>query len=289
MALINRFIKGVFGASPEKAAEPHPTAPRTFEEQVYVAVVMENDVCYDVGANIGVVSLLLSRLVGRAGLVVAFEPVILLYTYLCTCVQAPVDPRATIITLQIGLADTEMSATVQVPTGLLQMGSLAPSQVWSEILDGVDIRSYPCRFTTLDVFVQTSGIARPDFIKIDVEGAELLVLRGAETMFREGHRPLLLLELFGPWEQAFGYVPWDVLSLLMNHGYRFLFLCPQGLVEHVPTAEMPLPPEYEGSNNVLAYCAEVHAHRIEAAAGLRAGGATRRMPMNAEAPSLVSR
>ena len=60
-------------------------------------------------------------------------------------------------------------------------------------------------------------------------------------------------------------------------------------VEHVPTPQVPVPPEYEGSNNVLAYCPEVHAHRIEAAAGLRAGGATWRMPMNAEPPSVVAR
>jgi FkbM family methyltransferase len=45
---------------------------------------------------------------------------------------------------------------------------------------------------------------KPHFIKIDVEGAELLVLRGGSEAFKRGFRPLMLIELFAPWQHAFG-------------------------------------------------------------------------------------
>jgi hypothetical protein len=56
-------------------------------------------------------------------------------------------------------------------------------------------------------------------MKIDVEGAELLVLQGGrETLAR--HKPLMFMELLRKWAKPFGYHPNDVIALLSREGYR---------------------------------------------------------------------
>ena len=288
MSLIKRVANAVLGAQRKPVEEIDVAVPRSFEEQIYAAVVAEGDICYDVGANFGEVAVFLARLAGRAGLVIAFEPVMSVFCQLCTWTQLVSGPRAPVITLPFGLAESEKLATIQVPAGKFAMGSLAPPEDWLRTIGATEVASYPCRFSTLDLFIRDAGIAKPDFIKIDVEGAELLVLRGAAGMFQDGHRPLLLIELFAPWERAFGYGPWDVLSLLAAHGYAFLFACPQGLIEHQPTQAQPFPPEYEAGYNVVAFCPVIHAARIAAIAGLRRGGTTARLPMSpATAPNVI--
>ena len=75
-----------------------------------------------------------------------------------------------------------------------------------------------CAVARLDDFVQAHGLA-PDLVKIDVEGAELAVLRGGlETLAR--HRPLLMLEMMRKWAGQFGYHPNEIIGLLGGLGYR---------------------------------------------------------------------
>lgn len=278
MSLFKRVVGSIL-ESERKDSPAAIAAPSSFEEQIYEAVVAEGDVCFDVGANLGQVALFLARQAGPEGIVVAFEPVMPVFCDLCHTVQAAADARAVVVTMPLGLAEEEKAAAIQMPRGMFGLGSLAEPAAWSRIHQAAEIASYECRFTTLDRFVSGAGIPLPDFLKIDVEGAELLVLRGGSAMFAAGHRPLMLLELFAPWERPFGYAPWDVLSLLAGYGYEFLFACPQGLIEHRPTPAVPCPSAFVEGYNVLAYCADQHASRVAALDGLRAGGATPRLHM----------
>jgi len=253
--------------------------PASFEEQLYHAVVWRGDICFDVGANKGHVAVLLAQLAGASGLVTAFEPVWPMYCELCRAVQCDDTSRATILTVPCGLADSEKRAAVSVPNGDFGMASLAEARAWGEVQPGADMRSYEVQLTTIDAFVRATESAAPTFLKIDVEGAELLVLRGADELFNSGHRPLMLIEVFAPWERAFGYQPWTLFSGLLEQGYNFLFACPIGLVEHVPTETNPFPPEYEMGYNILVYNAVAHSKRIDALQHLRAGTAAKLLPM----------
>src|SRR5689334_8999972 len=58
----------------------------SYEEQLYQALVRSGDTCFDVGANGGDVALLLAKLAGEQGLVIAFEPVWPMYKRLCRAV-----------------------------------------------------------------------------------------------------------------------------------------------------------------------------------------------------------
>ncbi len=187
--------------------------------------------------------------------------------------------KAPILPVPYGFADSIKQTTVQVPAGDFGMGSIAEASAWASAQSGVQLSSYKIQLDTIDNFLATTGFAPPDFIKIDVEGAELLVLQGAVELFRAGSRPLMLIEVFAPWERAFGYKPWELLSWLMEREYRFLFACPSGLVEHLPTQADPYPAGYESGYNIIAYHPQFHSARMAGLQSLRAESKPRLLSM----------
>jgi FkbM family methyltransferase len=258
-------------------------AVREFEDQLYDALVEPGDVCWDVGANVGEMSVRLARLAGPSGLVVAFEPVWPMYRRLCRAVQTrrrlQAKRSATVLTIPAGLSDRDRSATIQVPAGDFGQGSLASAEHWQQAQRGAEIVAYDCQLRTLDTLLAASRLPSPQLLKIDVEGAERFVLEGARGFFASGARPLMLIELYAPWQRAFGYGPWVVLEPLLALGYRVEFVCPEGLVAHGPTAEQPFPPAYERGYNVLVHHPAQHTARMARVAALRAGAGAAVLPM----------
>jgi hypothetical protein len=82
---------------------------------------------------------------------------------------------------------------------------------------------------------------------------------------------LIVSEAYAPWQERCGYRPWEFFALLLGLGYRFLFLCWGGLIEHLPSESAPFPPEFEDSYNVVAYVPGRHAERIQGLERLRFG------------------
>ena len=241
------------------------------EQQIYWAVLAKGDVCFDIGANVGDVSRFLARCVGPTGQVFSFEPVFDTYREQCSRLQADPYLKAPITTLPLGLSDAPGTRIMSTPDWISGLSSLARPAAWDAAFAPTVVRTHECDFTTLDHLLVEKRYPEPDFIKIDVEGAELLVLRGCVRAFGNGFKPLMLIELFAPWEEAFGYGPWDVLDLLLQLNYKFFFVCPGGLVPHVPTAHRPYPSEYAAGDKVIAYHAELHAGRISRLETLRLG------------------
>jgi FkbM family methyltransferase len=156
----------------------------THEEraQEFVAGALRNgDVVWDIGAHAGFFSLLFARLAGHAGRVYAFEPVAENWSRLCDNIAANglknVDARCVAIGETIG--ETRFAAG---------RTSLQGRMAWAD-----DAAESTVPVTTIDELVR-GGCAPPDFIKIDVEGAEAAVLRGgADTIAKA--RPRMLIEV----------------------------------------------------------------------------------------------
>jgi FkbM family methyltransferase len=262
-------------------------SPQSFEEQLYISLIEVGDVCFDVGANVGNVSVLLSRLSGKDGKVISFEPLWPMYVELAKRIRALGFADAPVITVPYGLAESNRVATIQVPGNIFGMGSLAKGAAWASALDRINfdgsssdlsptntpswtralrsakIVSYECSFVRLDSFCEIISEQTPDFIKIDVEGAELFVLQGGSKIFENGIRPFMFIELFAPWQRAFNYGPWDVLGYLDSLGYSIFYMCPNILIEYKPTKNEPFPREYENGYNIIALHPSVHANRMD--------------------------
>ncbi len=71
---------------------------------------------------------------------------------------------------------------------------------------------------TLDSFVLERSLNRVDFIKCDVEGAELLVFKGAQTVLRRFHPPILV-EIEARHTKRFAYAPEDLDKFLRDFDY----------------------------------------------------------------------
>jgi FkbM family methyltransferase len=142
--------------------------------------VRAGDVVYDVGANVGFFTLLVARLVDVEGHVYAFEPV-----------------PANALALQRNLDLNEVQhvslirSAVGTSSGHVRM-ALGSNYATAHLADhGPGLVTVPC--TTIDAFVAGRG-RPPDVVKIDVEGAEALVLRGMVDTLR-AHRPIVLCEV----------------------------------------------------------------------------------------------
>lgn len=143
------------------------------------------DVFYDIGANAGFFSLLGSKCVGQKGHVFAFEPLPENIETLKS--QLEVNHIANCAVVEAAVSDSV--GTV----GLCQGPHSSMAYIGRKGNDGED--SIVVKTLTLDEFASTER--PPNFIKIDIEGAEILALRGAGALLKSANRPKLLIELHG--------------------------------------------------------------------------------------------
>lgn len=143
-------------------------------------------VAYDLGANAGFYSLLLARLVGPTGRVIAFEPAPRNVSLLERHIALNAIRNITVAPLCVGDECNDVDF------------ELEPNPCLGRVADGPT--GFRVRMTTVDSFVYAEGHPAPDILKIDVEGAESRVLTGMTTVLRAA-RPILMIELHGH-EQA---------------------------------------------------------------------------------------
>lgn len=148
-------------------------------------VLRAGDVFVDVGANLGWYTLLACSIVGRAGCVHAFEPREITARYLLKTIELNKLKKETTVH-RCGLSDAEGAAFLAWTPGTDNPGgSFFTFDTASE-----DLEFQKIRLRSLDSF----RLPRLDFLKVDVEGAEMRVFSGArETL--ERHRPIILSEL----------------------------------------------------------------------------------------------
>ena len=110
------------------------------------------------------------------------------------------------------------------------------------LVEDPEARPIECQVTRLDDFVQRHGI-RPDLLKVDVEGAELMVFRGGLECLA-AHRPLIMTEMLRKWSRKFGYHPNETIGLLGGLGYRCFFMDTGRLLELETMTETVLPTNF---------------------------------------------
>lgn len=176
--------------------------------------VKPGDTAFDVGARIGVVSVLAGRLVGSEGRVFAFEAEQINYTRLCRNVElnglASVIPLHLVVYSSSGMI--ELRTFPRVASGWNTIG-------WFE-LDGLKptgTESVPC--VSLDDFCAERGISRIALLKIDIEGAEPEAFAGAEGLLTSHAIERIVFEISIPPLEGMGHQISDVVNPLVAVGY----------------------------------------------------------------------
>lgn len=226
------------------------------EKRIFLSVVREGDVVFDIGANRGHFTRLFSDVAGARGALHAFEPVPSTFAMLSSA-MATAGGCANFTLNNFALGDAEGAITIHLPGDDDGQASMRRhnSGSWAA---AAAVRACDCRVKTLDGYA--AGIPRIDFIKCDVEGAELLVVKGgAKTLERLS--PILFLEANPAWTKSFGYTPGDLVSRLRELGYDHFLLAGDDLRPLGGT-------EITGPANLLCAKTKLHSQRLRALDGI---------------------
>ncbi len=174
-----------------------------------------DDVAIDIGANVGIYSLMLAKRVGQGGQVYAFEPGADALAGLRE--NLTLNAAAKVTVAPVALSDRTGSAPLFHIGGPATF-SLGGSGVGESV-----------QLMTLDAWSVSTGLMRLDIIKIDVEGHEPAVFRGgAATLIR--FHPLVMFEVSYHALERNGYSHDASWIVLRDHGYRIYKLATSGLI-----------------------------------------------------------
>lgn len=153
-------------------------------------IIKKGGTIFDVGANIGLHSVLFSRWVGQNGKVFSFEPVpdtrdLLLETL------------ALNKAFDVAVIDEALSDKVgKMPIQIFPREHSVWNSLGHPVFEGIKpIKSVEIATNTLDNFCKTKNISKIDFLKIDVEGFEKFVFLGAREMLKNGSVKVLSFEI----------------------------------------------------------------------------------------------
>lgn len=175
-----------------------------------------DSIIIDAGANIGFHSLIWSEKLSN-GKVYAFEPVPMNHEKLLKNIKAS-GQRENIQVVQKGLWKENTTLTFNLDSTFEDnKGSFSIGHFGNIVV------STSCQVITIDSFVNDHKLSRIDFIKMDIEGAELPALQGAESVLLK-YKPSLFLEINAKAMRALGYSPSDLQSFLWPFNYKMYLI-----------------------------------------------------------------
>lgn len=184
------YFSGTFEADTEAAITSHLRAGMT---------------AVDVGANFGYHTFRMAQGVGPTGTVLAVEPMSGARTKLAR--NMALNQFENIRVSAVGLADSDLGEQDVAFVSSYRLDG-RPEQIVERV-----------RITTLDALAQDERLDRVDFVKIDVDGYEGKVLRGARTVL-ERWRPVLVFEISPGAMAAVGDRAEELVANLTSLGYE---------------------------------------------------------------------
>jgi FkbM family methyltransferase len=189
----------------------------------FVEAILPDCCLYDVGASLGLHSIVGGSQLGETAEIHAFEPEIV------SCAKYWANTRLLRQRMNVQLSRCFISDVSTTSSPL----DLSPLQL---LLDSPELKLAPSHHLylfnqpeaeqipqiRLDDYVQ-AGARPPTVIKSDIEGAELLLLQGAVTVLRE-YRPVLFISLHPELISNFSYTPEDFYAFLDSHDYKWEIL-----------------------------------------------------------------
>jgi FkbM family methyltransferase len=197
----------------------------TEETNFLKSVFRDGEVFLDIGANLGWYSLVLGRNCPGSR-IYAFEPIPSTVAVLEKNIR--LNRLENIETICMGMFNKEDELNFLFAPDVSGATSL---KMAGQSRGRTAIQSVVCKTTTLDAFCASRNIV-PSLLKIDVEGAELMVIQGGEKILES--TPIILMELLRKWSREFGYHPNDVFTLLEKYGYRAWVFAEDGRLQACP-------------------------------------------------------
>jgi len=186
-------------------------------EEFLLSVVKPGNVILDIGAHVGIYTVIAAKLTKGVGHVYSFEPDPHNYEGLKRSIL--VNNLANVSPVQLALGDRDMDKVTFYRSDSFY-GSLQTTETVhgeKEMLKNMD--GYEIGMRTVDSFLAEQGIAHVDVVKIDVDGPELMVLSGAQRLLGSSTPPMLIVEV-SRYTQDWGYSYADIHDFLTRFNYR---------------------------------------------------------------------
>lgn len=186
----------------------------SFYQEILLGLVAPGDEVLDVGANIGLHAIPLARRVGPAGRVYAFEPDPTNFRILVRNLQR--NHCLNVLPVQLALGD--QPGTVPLYQSCTNRGGLSLCEQNVEDRDVTSVVQVPVQRAD-DVL--GGRLRRLALVKVDVEGAEPLVVSGMERILREHPQAAIAFEFFPRYVGNFGVDAGAFLASMEARGRRF--------------------------------------------------------------------
>ena len=175
-------------------------------------VIKKNDIVLDIGANIGYYSLIFAKLVGDSGKVFSFEPESENFKILKKNIE--VNGYNNVILEQKIVSNADGKSTLYVSEKAGSHRIYKPDNY----VESLEIESI-----SMDSYIEKNNIKKINFIKIDVEGAELNVLQGIQKIL-DSNKHIILFTEFSPNQiKSCGLKPVDMINFLTNNKFKIYF------------------------------------------------------------------
>lgn len=220
-----------------------------YETNIIRKIVKPGDYVLDVGASFGWFTTLMSKIVGPSGKVIAFE---LAPNVANECIRNVrlngLEGNVIVESVALGDMEGEVKYVFSEEYGL---GNLR-----SDGLGEVALKSGIGHITTLDHYVHKNEVPKIDFIKCDVDGAEVLFLKGARETI-SSQKPVIVIEASGAHGRSSCY---EIFQELSAFGYTFFSLHHKAKLKPISPSEfndrfksniLCLPGEKQNILNIL--------------------------------------
>ncbi|WP_422928153.1 FkbM family methyltransferase [Singulisphaera sp. PoT] len=204
--------------------------PETHESALLEHVLRPGMTVVDVGANHGLFSFEAAHLTGPTGRIHAFEPTPSTRALLQSNFDA--NGVTTVKVFSVAVSDAPGMAKLRVHRELSGLNTLATKDItWNQgTLHADEIVEVPV--TTLDDHAAREGLSHIDFLKIDVEGFELSVIRGARKLLKSKSIDMVMVEIGDVTCENAGVSPMDLLNEFHSLGYHLYGISETGEINH---------------------------------------------------------
>lgn len=209
LAWFQHFVKAYF---------KHKERPRVERLAEFIPT---EAVVFDVGAHFGYLAKEFAKINAGSCQVYCFEPV----SYTNSILKIVMRRYKNSYVEDFALSDSKGQVKITIPvkpSGRLGIGlsHFGDEPEWDYISEIIHVEP-------MDEYVKRMKLKRIDFIKIDVEGAELLVLKGAAGVLESLH-PAVYCEVEARWTQRMGYMPDELFMYMKGKGYLAYVLSDDG-------------------------------------------------------------
>lgn len=181
--------------------------PETYN--VFTQLVKPGMIVLDIGANVGIHTLGLAKLVTNKGRVIAFEPTDWAFRKLERNLSLNPELVGIVQPWQLALSDdSEGHKQFEFRAQWRKAGGYVAPEMGST------------EFVTLDYFMEREGLRTVDFVKLDVDGFETKILRGSRSTLAL-HRPAMIVEMSDFFQKRAGGSAEEMIELLTEFGYAF--------------------------------------------------------------------